>query len=577
MKSGVQPGTTLIFPFSDESAHPVILGEPVSAISNLTKITREFTPSTSSTGGKLISTTTQPVIYEYMPDGFDYGDSDIVQNAFFSLLASDGLYGQGVVQGREIIIEGTNESQNWYIDPSITSNSPAIDTANLLAITTLDIGEFGAQAWGQCTEFGVGGLCEWFCLNLNVPCGDNPNLEPPTTHCSDGVDNDSDGGKDLTEEECVGKPAQCTFPNPELLNSCWGTQKVSGYKAQWESGKSFALFGEGQFCSSYPHNWTERLFSIAREGRNLFNEARPPLGFPGGGFPIGGEMELRFMAAGCWIFPGNTIEDRLNAAIACNQDGICGSFQDVQLYPYKNKGKFASGYYSSVWSDVQHGATYSSSDGLRDVLHIAQTIYYHGVENLGLACGGGEGDKEGPCCGARGSNNLGGDNLLGASVAQYFPVNSDLAKTCIGGERDNRACEENKDCPDGACPVKSQVCNGGINDTLVCNGPEDCPGGVCVDADSPLSDNCVTYQTIAHEIGHTMGLQHDGSSIEVCNIPGNPDFCVDMNSFMQSPAGGGPVLNAANQEVQINCLSTWDCPRPGGFQWDGDTCDTSCP
>jgi hypothetical protein len=570
LKSGATPATPLIIPYSDTAAHPVQLGAPVDAIENITKITREFIASSASTYGKLVSSTTNPVIYEYMPDGFTYGDTEIVQDAFFYLLAGDGIYGNGIVQGREISVSGTNVPSIWYIDPNITAGDNEVDKSTLLAVTTFGIGEIGAHAWNHCQTFGFDTDCNWLCSNVDVPCGDNPNLDPPTTHCSDGIDNDQDGHTDLGDEECVGKPAHCSFPDPELRSSCWGTQKVPDYKAQWESGKSFALFAEGQFCSSYPYNWTERLFSIARYGQELFNSARSL----NSNFPVGGELSLRFMAAGCWIFPGTTIEDKLNAAIDCNQYGNCGTFQDVEQYPYANKGSLASGYYNNVWNDVHHASTYSTSSGLRDVIHLAQTIYYHGKASFGLYCSGGsDSDEEGTCCGARGLKNFSDANLLGASVAQYLPANNHLPKICDGGERDNRACEDDIDCPGGGCPDQSQVCNGGVNDTLVCNDNNDCPSGFCTNADSPISGNCVTYQTIAHEIGHAMGLQHDGSFIDVCNEDG---FCSIRDSFMHSPAGGGPILNSDNQNTQADCLKRWDCPRPGGFKWDGDTCEIAC-
>jgi hypothetical protein len=354
---------------------------------------------------------------------------------------------------------------------------------------------------------------------------------------------------------------------------------VPNYKAKWESGKSFALFAEGQFCSSYPYNWTERLFSVARKGQQLFNYARyfgnddngDPLYLPSGNLPAHGELALRFVAAGCWIFPGDSIQEKVDAAIACNQHGNCGTFQDVDQYPYANQGVFAVNYYKNTWDDVHHASTYSATSGLKDIIHLAQTIYYQVRPSYQLECTGanlGQNDSD-ICCGARLAYSSSTPvNFLGSSVAQYFPANDHLPRLCDGGERDNMACDSDEDCSPGfLCSAASKVCAGGTNDTLACNGQDDCPGGFCGSAVSPMDTSCRTHRTIAHEIGHSMGLQHDDSFTNQ-----------NDNSFMHSPgAGEGSILNKGNREQQAHCLKTWDCPRPGGFKWDGDTCDTSCP
>ena len=56
---------------------------------------------------------------------------------------------------------------------------------------------------------------------------------------------------------------------------------------------------------------------------------------------------------------------------------------------------------------------------------------------------------------------------------------------CVGGGNDGAVCEEDSECPGGACTSDSctaqGICTGGANDLALCEVDSECPGGVCTD------------------------------------------------------------------------------------------------
>ena len=265
------------------------------------------------------------------------------------------------------------------------ANEPQPVDVSLVELLTL--GDVGVAYFDACdNDFAAAG-CGWLCdASSGIPCDDNPHLDPPApAHCSDGVNNDNDAGTDTGDEECQGQPEWGDDDHPSFV------------RRSWESGKSFALFAEGRLCTHYAATWKQRMTRLGWDTEVLVNHAIPFNGL------TGGEMRLRYRAAGCWIFPS------LEEANDCADDdtGCPGA------YPYGGAGSSASSYYSNVWDDVDHGTGF----GLNDALHMAQTVYWGGSNadtNKPLDCSASEGSG---CCGAALSG--GGVNTIGASVIQY--------------------------------------------------------------------------------------------------------------------------------------------------------------
>lgn len=490
--SGTKPTSKLIVPTADSRVYPLQFGTPIlAAEGNITKLQRNLVPGASN---ELVTTTTKPVVFEYTMEGFEYDNPASIEDAIVSVLvgSDSGVYGSGLVGEREVRLWGTNRASQWLIVDSIPDPDPPIVEPNLLVVSNLELGEYGAAQAIACHN----GDCTWICANTGTPCGGIPDTSAPPS-CNDTLDNDGDGGIDNPgDEECTGHPANCSHPDPDLRNACWGTDTAPFFTSSWESGKSYGLFGEGTLCSLHPESWFEEMLGLARQAQQLVNTVRGDIILPNGLRPLGFEMKVRFVAGGCWIFPGPTIAARVDAADTCNQTGDCGDVAGFNSYPYRASGDLSKGFYGKVWDDVYHGATQSD---LRDVLHMAQVLY-NGQSTTDIDC-----QEEGvrvSCCGEH----------LGSKNYSSVPI-------------DYR----------GAGFIKV--------------GEEGCGSA---------------YGTIAHEMGHSMGLMHDTEQID--HFPG----------FMNMGGGIKPIITEANWIQLVDCLADWECPRPSGFKYSVDNCP-ACP
>jgi hypothetical protein len=329
-----------------------------------------------------------PVQHEYVHQGFNPQQPGPGAGVWARMLAGDdgGVYFTGMVDGLEFIADSANP--DWQIDQLPTPlgvQAPA--PGNTVKIALLTLGTTGTAHFSQCAGNFAAPGCDWLCdASSSIPCDNNPHIEPAApAHCSDNTDNDNDGKNNSADEECQSQPD-------------WGDNNHPGTpRRNWESGKSFALLAEGRFCSRYAGNWIQRLTRMGWDSEVLANQALPFSGL------TGGEMRLRYRAGGCWVFPS------LAEADACADSGSgCPAG-----YPYNGAGNSASGYYNNVWDDVDHGTLF----GFNDALHMAQAVYWGGVNaetGKPLSCQAEEGSG---CCGAAFTG--GSAATLGASVVQY--------------------------------------------------------------------------------------------------------------------------------------------------------------
>jgi hypothetical protein len=139
-------------------------------------------------------------------------------------------------------------------------------------------------------------------------------------------------------------------------------------------------------------------------------------------------------------------------------------------------------------------ADHASHRGLSQALHLAQVVYGAPGDTAGGG-GFGCGDGEG-CCGA-------------APVPGTFPTDfSDLDATLRGASLYR------------------------------------------------IASNC-KYRTSAHELGHSVGLEHDG---EEEPYPWG---------FMNDASNDGSELSSTNRDRLDSSVRYWDWPRPSGFRWGG--------
>lgn len=400
---------TVLVPLSDQRARKVEM-DLRQRTAGLTFIERRFTPRGLEAKSK------RPVLFEYVTAGLDLRRPRPVRGAWLGLLSGDdgGVYGYGLLDGMEVAVDAPNPG--WFVDALTAPGGGAVAPASLVKVSLLSIGPFGTAQFSQCSS-DVVFTCEWLCAEIpGLPCDDNPHLDPVVHHCHDDVSNDDDNHIDTGDEDCVHHPDPFNG-NEELENATWGCDQHPGLHVhRWESGKSFALFGEGRFCTQYgggledgpgEGNWIQRLTRVGWDAEAF-------LGQVGQVAFGGGEGQMRYVAGGCWVFSSP------DAADACADNENDCDVADAGAYPYAGQGDSAAGHYNRVWQDVEHAMFH----GLDDPLHLAQVVFFGGSDGQPhpLACSAEEGTG---CCGAALVGNPPPDfsdlsaDQRGASVIQY--------------------------------------------------------------------------------------------------------------------------------------------------------------
>lgn len=338
--------------------------------------------------GRVKTRVLRPVLYEYFDAGFDPRDPKPRRGAWATAVAGDdgGFYATGLAGGFEFEASGGGR---WTLEDLPGPSGLAPNPAGVLVVKVKSLGTHGRAQYKGCAGNAPSAGCSWLCTEVpGVPCDRNPHIQPSPDHnCADGDDNDADDTTDSGDDDCKSQPQ-------------YGDDLHPGFpRRHWESGKSFALFGEGRFCTRYADapdgngNWIQRLTAIGWKAEGLINSA---IGFQG---VLPREGQVRYRGGACWIFPS------AEAAAACNANGS----QCLAGYPYADAGSTASHYYDKVWDDVHHAMFH----GLKDALHLAQVVHWGGSD-VGFSCDAGEA----VCCGAS-LGPLAGPDGVGSGVIQY--------------------------------------------------------------------------------------------------------------------------------------------------------------
>jgi hypothetical protein len=407
----------------------------------------------------LKTTIKRPTLFEYVTTGLDLRRARPMRGAWLGLLAGDdgGVYGYGLLEGVEIAIDAPNPG--WYVAP-LPAPGPAIKPSDLMKVSQLWLGSFGEAQFEQCSNDLVL-TCGWLCAVIpGLPCDNNPHLDPSpaTNHCTDGFDNDGDNKSDSGDEDCLHHPSN--FGGDSVEHAEWGCDQHPGLEVhRWESGKSFALFGEGRFCTRYgagPHrqietgnqptgNWIQRLTRVGWDSEAFLTSVSSNLLFDGEGQP-------RYVAGGCWVF------DNLVAAQACAADASDCDVADAALYPYGGAGNSDNAHYNHVWDDVAHGMAH----GLSHPLSLAQVVYWGGSDAAPtqIDCGATEGSG---CCGSAPTGVPTWDytdlaaNQRGASVIQY---DNCVAPKIVSAHELSHSLGLDHDNADGPCQGGIGSCTG---------------------------------------------------------------------------------------------------------------------
>jgi hypothetical protein len=375
----------LVIPISDDRTQTVVLVLQ-HRTGDLEFIERSGVPN--SPNGEIQTRVLRPTLYEYFNQGFNPRRPSPVKGAWATMVAGSdgGFFASGLAAGFEFEAGGPGPLK---LDPVPAPPGLAPNPKGIVAVKIMSLGTFGGTQYNNCQGNFASPACNWFCTEMiGVPCDNNPHLDPPpAANCVDHLDNDGDTKTDSGDEECKSQPQ-------------YGDDLHPGFpRRDWESGKSFALFGEGRFCTSYATagefagNWIQRLTAMGWKAEELMNSA---IGFQG---VLPREKQVRYRAGGCWIFPS------FEAAAACNASGS----QCLSGYPYANSGSTSSNYYGRVWDDVHHAMFI----GLKDALHMAQTVHWGGTD-VALGCN----DGTDVCCGAS-LTPLAGPDGQGSGVIQY--------------------------------------------------------------------------------------------------------------------------------------------------------------
>jgi len=338
--------------------------------------------------GRVKTRVLKPVLYEYFDVGFDPRNPKPRKGVWATAVAGDdgGFYASGLAGGFEFEAGGPGR---WMIEDLSGPSGFAPNPAELLVVKIMSLGTHGRTQYQGCAGNLPSPGCAWLCAEIpGVPCDRNPHIQPlPDHHCLDGDTNDLDDEIDGGDDDCKSQPQ-------------YGDDLHPGFpRRHWESGKSFALFGEGRFCTRYADavgsagNWIQRLTALGWKAESLINNA---IGFQG---VLPREGQVRYRGGACWIFPSP------EAAAACNADGS----QCLAGYPYADAGGSANQYYGRVWNDVHHAMFH----GLNDALHLAEVVHWGGTE-VALSCDAGEA----VCCGAA-LDPFASPSGVGSGVIQY--------------------------------------------------------------------------------------------------------------------------------------------------------------
>ncbi|MCC6849397.1 MAG: hypothetical protein IT294_12930 [Deltaproteobacteria bacterium] len=148
-------------------------------------------------------------------------------------------------------------------------------------------------------------------------------------------------------------------------------------------------------------------------------------------------------------------------------------------------------------------------------------------------------------------------------------------RTCVGGANDGAACSTNSACPGGTCPQDecpdTGVCIGGGNDGAACTASSGCPGGYCTPGtcNGGPNDGAGCW---------TNSMCPGGScAMGACSRPGEatkPNVCVDDTSTVESgcvlipgtdnegECADAPIDQVCSIQQMVGCTTDNDCKAP---------------
>jgi hypothetical protein len=155
-----------------------------------------------------------------------------------------------------------------------------------------------------------------------------------------------------------------------------------------------------------------------------------------------------------------------------------------------------------------------------------------------------------PACNAGSSVGLGCADGTGSGAGTV----------CAGGDNDGRLCDEDADCPDGACSLNPTHCVGDPSfEHIPCTTPADCGSGSCVDA-CP-GGRCVP---LCVPVGGEPGEGQCAAGPLDHNCSGE---AWSFRTCLQASAGAGCAATCA--ETSAPCAADADCAT-------GDRCEGAC-
>lgn len=349
------------------------------------------------------------------------------------------------------------------------------------------------------------------------------------------------------EPSLVARPGPASGGMPEAINQCtdglnndpdlddvadgcdyscmphpdFGTHLYPGVEPIFEYARPFAVVGSAEWCSTHPTTWQGLLQSFGRTAEEMLNWVEAPPAL----YPGPRVPPFRLVGEYCWV-----LED-LDAALECHYDGNCPA--GYESYPFAGVGDNWSSpanvptvtYIDRVWSAADAWAADAVAQGEPDIIHPLQNIV--------------------------------------VVVSRQDPTETEE----IGGK---------------AFFHNAEVWRVGGGIALGTETIEDGFGNPVAMEDM---DPILIGRIIAHEIGHTHGLNHDSTVTE-----GLPNFM---------SVGGGPspilgddvkseVVNPDKPTIPPTYFSHYEAwtraapdkwfPRPPGFSYVGCTlAPDNCP